>query len=287
MTTQPNIALPNFIRLSGTMRETTDALGPLAGLSGTWFGSNGWNSIAVPAFPGDFTLLVRPIIETITFTPIGALVPDRGGEAGIMQIPGLHYELQVTDAQTNQAMHIENGMWLLLQDAGTTQVARMCTVPHGNSVLAMGTASRFGGAPVIPNPLVVPDTGKGAPTGYSDGWHVPTSDGFVAGMPNEFLLKTLGAQIEAGMTVTDTVTLDVTTQAAGGGILNIPFITANADCRAMTSTFWLETMDDGQGGTFLQLQYSQQVDLFFVKKFDDPSQLIKWPHVTVNTLVKQ
>lgn len=40
---------------------------------------------------------------------------------------------------------------------------------------------------------------------------------------------------------------------------------------------------------FEQLQYSQQTNIDFLKKFgqSDPTDLIMWPHVNINTLVKQ
>lgn len=50
--------------------------------------------------------------------------------------------------------------------------------------------------------------------------------------------------------------------------------------------FWIETVDNGQGGSFMQLQYTQQVDLNFLPRFGEPG-LITWPHITVNTMVKQ
>ena len=37
----------------------------------------------------------------------------------------------------------------------------------------------------------------------------------------------------------------------------------------------------------MQLQYWQQTDMFFILDDKDPAQLINWPHVQVNTLVKQ
>jgi hypothetical protein len=43
----------------------------------------------------------------------------------------------------------------------------------------------------------------------------------------------------------------------------------------------------GKVSEFEQLQYSQQADLNFLPRFDDPKRLIMWPHVTVNTLLKQ
>lgn len=86
-----------------------------------------------------------------------------------------------------------------------------------------------------------------------------------------------------GVQFRHTVTLDVSTDK-GGGVANIPFIQADADARSFKSTFWIETLQaDSQPG---RLQYSQQVDLFFISRPDGEG-LVKWPHVTVSTLTKQ
>lgn len=275
--------LPGFIRLAATPAELDTQLGPLAGLVGTWVGSKGWNLIAVPNGPKGFQLLIRPIVETITFTPIGALVPNRGGAGGLMQIPGLHYALTVSDAETNVPLHIENGMWLLLNTpdgSSPPQVARLFSVPHGNVGLAQGGFTTLSGPPPISDNSALPDTGPNTPLGYKDPYLVPSGP-FNATNPNAVLQEQL-----KGQTVLSTTTLSVDTANNGGGIVNIPFITQHADCRALSSVFWIETVDNGQGGSFMQLQYSQQVDLFFLPKFGAPG-LIKWPHITVNTLVKQ
>jgi hypothetical protein len=47
---------------------------------------------------------------------------------------------------------------------------------------------------------------------------------------------------------------------------------------SVSAIFWVETVEDATGGTFLQLQYTQTVLLNF--------QNLSWPHVTVATLVK-
>ena len=76
-----------------------------------------------------------------------------------------------------------------------------------------------------------------------------------------------------------------TSDDVDGGIVNIPFIRQYADAKSLESTFWLETITDPTtGATSVQLQYSQTVDLYFIKHFDNTPGLIKWPHVTVNTL---
>ncbi|MFT3776168.1 MAG: hypothetical protein QM820_63300 [Minicystis sp.] len=106
-------------------------------------------------------------------------------------------------------------------------------------------------------------------------------DGFLPASPN----RTLQAAIRE-QDIVKTVTLDVSTTNSGG-ILNIPFVTKNADTTAFRSTFWIETVRDASGQEFQQLQYSQVSDLEFLPRFDDPSKLIIWPHVNINTLLKQ
>jgi hypothetical protein len=66
-----------------------------------------------------------------------------------------------------------------------------------------------------------------------------------------------------------------------GGIESIPFVgtNANVNANALSAIFWIETVENSDGSTFLQLQYTQTVILEFVG--------LKWPHISVATLVKQ
>ena len=246
---------------------------------------------APPAAVGQpaFTLLVQPIIDTITFKPILALVPNRGGVIGIMKIPGLYYEQTVyQQTEPTQLMHIENGMWLLMPLPepplpGTTkpakwrpQVARLSTIPHGNSLVAVGDVSESDGAPSMPSNSALPDIGQVSfLPGYTDPYlrqPIDTTD-----------MNKVLRDANKGVQFQHIFTLDVAT-GNGGGIANIPFIQANADARSFKSTFWIETLQaDSQPG---RLQYSQQVDLFFISRPDGEG-LVKWPHITVSTLTKQ
>ena len=75
--------------------------------------------------------------------------------------------------------------------------------------------------------------------------------------------------------------------------MNIPFIVKHADTPRMQSIFWLEKVRNKKTGQeFDQLQYTQIIDIIFHHQFakdgkPDPDKLILWPHITINTLVKQ
>jgi hypothetical protein len=289
---QRSLDLPQFVRL--TPESAVSDLGPLTGLVGTWTGKKGWNLIAVPEpnVQDGFTLLVRPYYETITFTPLGVLVPDRGASE-ILNIFGLEYTLRVSDSLTNQPLHLENGMWLYTNDPLNPQaptVVRHATVPHGNSVLALGNSQQADGPPDIPvidafpvgNPFDPPQDGYTDPYLFPPPPKMPGQPPFSTRDPNEVLREEIKDQ-----TILSTLTLSVSTQTSTGGIVNIPFIAQNANATAFNATFWLETVQNQETGeSFAQLQYSQQTNLEFIKRGDGQG-LIMWPHVNVNTLVRQ
>ena len=281
----------SFLRLSKPSEQANTDLGPLKDLTGTWVGK-GCNMIAVPINnqgKEGFKLEVRPYVETLTFTPVGAPVPNRGFPLNRFVV-ALEYSQLVTDASKAQPLHAENGMWLLLnQKPGLNQlsVARQPSVPHGDSVLALGGFVNLKGAPTIPNrngmPIVADK--KQLPLGYTDPYIMPQDcKDFDANNLNKPLQDLIKDQ-----DILETVTLDVSTKKSGG-ISNIPFIQKNADVTSFDSIFWIEKVKDkATGNVFLQLQYSQQTNLKFLHDFtsDDPNALIVWPHVDVSTLLKQ
>lgn len=293
---QRSLELPQFVRLAPN--EVVPDLGPLSRLVGTWTGKQGWNLIAVPkpGNPDGFTLLVRPYYETITFTPLGVLVPDRGASE-ILNIYGLEYSLKVSDLLTNEPLHLENGMWLYTNDPQAPDaptIVRQAAVPHGNSVLALGTSNQIDGPPDISEldafPIGNPDPPR---FGYTDPYmapppEVPGQPAFRSSDANYVLREAIADQ-----KILSTLTLSVSTQApGGGGIVNIPFIQKNANATTFAATYWIETVvNPVTGEQFDQLQYSQQTNLEFIKCGGDCSPggsgLIVWPHVNVNTLVRQ
>lgn len=307
MTTDNSKDLPvGFIRLGGTQEEIAQELGPLAGLAGTWEGDQGWNMIAVPSNTGGikgFKLLVQNYSETITFTPISAPVPNRGGD-NIQFITGLMYDLVVKDKATGGVLHLENGMWLYMKDvqiqpdkgqdpfkAGIPQhfftIARQASIPHGDVVVALGDAVPSTGAPVIPPLMGQPvDFGEPPLRGYLDQY---TFTGFPR---TEFFARDLNMALRRaieGQNIGNVTTITVDTQVTGGAIINIPFVQKTVDPTRFQATYWIEEVTLADGVTkFMQLQYSQQADLNFMPKFPPMTEgEIMWPHINVNTLKKQ
>lgn len=299
----PSQKLPrNFLRLSDEIEKTVDDLGPLKDLAGTWVGK-GWNMVVVPInsniprntvgckekvpSPRDkenFCVEIMPYVDTLTFTPIGAPVPNRGFPNDTFVV-GLHYQQVVSDANTFQPLHIENGMWLLL-DKENKIVSRLSSIPHGDSLLAIGEYFDVDGNFQIPTIDGLPILDRPA---FALGYNIPysTAEGvppFDPSNPNQILQDVIDKQ-----TLVNTVVLNNVSTENEGGISNIPFIEKNANATSFESTFWIEEVEDEAENKFLQLQYSQTTDLEFIKDFTskDPEKLIVWPHIDVATLVKQ
>ncbi len=271
-------------------------LGPLNDLPGRWHGS-GFNLIARPHFgqgPDRFVEL-NLTRETLEFTTIGSPIPNRGSDQADINLRGVTYLQQISDAKTNGALHIEPGIWL--QIPATTapkeseSVSRLANIPHGDAACAIGTASKANGKPKIEPVNTVP---------FGEGQKAPAP-----GTPNEFpeydLSKPTKFRTDASLlgditqdmindptvalrhalhkqNIIETTKLDVTTHKdKGGGVQNIPFVTENANASFMRAIFWIERVQ-GPNGTFLQLQYVQTVLLDFKG--------LHWPHVSVATLLK-
>lgn len=296
---QSSSQLPaGFIRLGGTPQEVANQLGPLADLAGTWQGSAGWNLIAVPAeITGrpSFSLLIQQYSETITFTPITAPVPNRGGTVQQF-ITGLLYELTITDLKyPNGILHIENGMWLNMADVQKQPdgpvvenvaplsgypIARQSSIPHGDVVIAVGSSSVSSGAPDFPVLDAVPTDIGSQPLGYLENYPHNPYPGLDASNMNAQLIGAIQGQMIGKVT---TLTVDT---ADSGNIANIPFVQNHVSPSRFQSTFWIEEVTS-EGVSFLQLQYSQQVDLNFLSRNSPPAgSVIKWPHANVNTLRK-
>lgn len=278
----PSISEP--LRAAAPQNTVLSPLGFLADLPGTWSGS-GFNLIAVPVQSSSpaFRLILNATTETTQFSSIGGAIPNRGSAQGDIQIAGLTYLQRVNDAVTHEGIHIEPGLWLNVpattDPAAPASIVRQATIPHGDSLLAQGTGIIQDGGPTFPQVSSKP-TGPGVAKITTFGYFDPYShSNLPPGMKQSYVANMNQALSDAisQQTIINTTVLNVSTNPVGG-IVNIPFVSTNANATRMESTFWIETVQRADGSQFLQLQYSQTVILNF---FD-----IDWPHISVGTLIK-
>jgi hypothetical protein len=314
----PDVVPLTALRMDGVPGNN---LGPLQPLIGTWVGT-GFNNIwrANQSSSGrDNVLQLNATSETLQFTEIPGNIPNRGLLQPDIVMFGLTYLQQVSDANANQGIHIEPGIWAVVPPTSDPlepqTVVRMASIPHGTTVLAQGTAVTSAGGPIIPAIDITPSIG---------GNLIPFPDESTLSQPSNFRLPS-AAQPEnpplqfpitqamvndpnsvlkaaiVGQNIIQTTTLSISTNAqlglppptatpAGGGTDNTAFLngnganssapgSANAQAFQMDATFWIETVKNPDGSTFLQLQYSQKVILNFNG--------LSWPHVSVATLKLQ
>jgi hypothetical protein len=325
LSAQPAAAQTVNTRPGHPLAALPGQLGLLADLAGTWVGT-GFNVISLPDFastppstgPATSRLLLSSTIETLQFTPLGGSVTNRGVVTAIgadtgqpdIALNGLSYLQRISDLTTHQALHVEPGFWLNIppttvfppQPAAT--IARLSTIPHGDSLTAPGGGFGISGGPQIPVASTLPTHG-GVVLG------LPQTAPFQnPSLPRNFKLPyvldpNLALQdAVSGQTIKETIVLIVSTNSTNlttpapavrqdpnpagtvinipspsGGITNIPFVVQNANATQMDAIFWIETVVQPDGSTFMQLQYTQTVILNFLG--------INWPHVSVATLVKQ
>ncbi len=280
-------------RASASVEESAPLLGPLAELPGSWFGT-GFNLISRPDFENNlpFFLEVNETHESLTFTEIGAPIPNRGSGQDDIFFLGVHYLQQISDAVSRGALHLEPGIWLNVpattDPVAPASVVRLATIPHGDSLLAQGNAITVAGGPDIQPVSSTPthSTGPNAGQPLTGAYLAPfTSTALPPGIPvgsiaNPNLVLT-DAIKDQKIIETTVLVIDTTTPIGGstGGIENMPFVVRNATATRMNAIFWIEKVQREDGsGHFLQLQYTQTVILNFLN--------IDWPHIAVATLVK-
>ncbi|WP_425092481.1 heme-binding protein [Tropicimonas sp. S265A] len=302
------------------------------------FTGRGWNLIALPfegenGTPFDFRVLVNQYNETLKFMNLDGSVPNRGIDRAAAQdtdqtIMAIDYEQGIAQIAADDApksadngpdlagdpglpIHHEPGFFLFITNEvqshqdGDLTVARLGTIPHGNSVMSMGHAREFDGPPRIPaisglpigipgvpgifglppgQPPELPEQGYLGPYAAFSGENAFLRNGpfpgFDVALPN-FLL-------EFGMpdNVVHTTELVFDTKYATGNIVNVPFVKRQADASEMRSIFWIMTLDSehANGGPQRVLAYSQLVFLDFFQRLDGVPGLIRWPHVSINMM---
>lgn len=326
MKTKPAELKDKTRRIEKDPKPNDPELGPLKLLPGKWANlpnlpGRGWNMIALPfvapkeaGFPFNYRLLVNQYNEELEFTLVDKAVPNRGVRLGlgpdantdqflvtldyqqsIKQIAADDFPKSGLAGPAGAAIHHEPGLWLHMTNGITDSlnIARLATIPHGDSVLALGQSSEHPGRPSIPDI-------NGLPIGVDQDLKNPYlapykhfNDSLFQGLFNPVSPNDLLEAANQGVEIEKTTVLDVDSTHPTGGVVNIPFIVRQANATVMKSTFWIQELKekDKNGKPKLRLQYSQLVMLDFFKRVDGlppgccPG-LIQWPHVSINTLEK-
>jgi hypothetical protein len=265
--------------------------------------------------PADkFKLVLNNTFETLTITAIPGGIINRGNAQGDIEYLSLHYLQQVLDVNVpegtkGRGIHLETGLLLNLpagsDPAVAPAVARLGSIPHGDSLLAQGTYSASTGTGpdfnfnrADPTPFTVED-GKRSNTTSADYLSLLQNAVAPTGIPQAAILNPTLVLEEAlqGLTVLDmtSVFLDANPIEGvsnpnvienSGGIHNIPFVTKNANAVTFSAIFWLMTVRKPDNTTTKLLQYTQTVVLDFpvFAGQSGPVIDIKWPHISVATL---
>lgn len=258
-----------------------------------------------PSSPTGYILKNFSYYEELTFTAIHGNAPNRGG-MGQQVAYTLFYEQRVYFAEgpnKNALVHAENGSLLYLLDttqplgpygngdqpglgslslkssAPPTQrfnLVKQVSVPHGNSILALGnysSSNQMMGVPTIPSVSPLPSGVNTAQYAAND--PVTNPQPSLTANPNQVLANALSAR-----PCTNFLMLAMSSKNGSGAVTNIGFEQQHANVSQYDFTYWLEAFDGTTNYT--QLQYSQTITL----QIPINSQMISFPHVTANTLTK-
>ncbi|NSY32664.1 hypothetical protein DS891_03485 [Pseudoalteromonas sp. JC28] len=288
--------------------ETLSALGPLADLIGTWASARfaGFNVMPLPqeTAPEGVILFNFPYYEVITFSATQGKVVNRGGDYQQNSYT-IFYEQRVFFAdgdKKDQLVHAENGTWLNLattnQGSGKYNrppyipapsgganvpiqnpehaIVKQVSIPHGNSILALGNHHFVDGRPEIPiaNTLPQPETKAGTAIAGLYGENSPSNPNI---NPNIVLEQQLLVnQAYNPITKTDILTVNSDND---GLVSSIPFCKNHVDVPNFSTTYWIERLSSGAS----QLQYTQNISLQFN---NTKNSKLLFPHITANTLFK-
>jgi hypothetical protein len=242
-------------------------------------------------------------------------IANRGALQSDILLGGIAYLQQVTDRVSGVGQHFEPGVWINVPSTTNPpapgSVVRMGSIPHGTTINLEGIVFTAP-APLIANTTITPFS-VGSPDDGVTGLVTPpfpeqtlanvttsrTAPASVPGLTQDVLTNPnlLLQNAIVGQNIIATTVLIVASDptllptpggplpahaAAGGGIADIDFLSGgvstgfNANVLSTTATFWIETIQNPDGTTFLQLQYTQRVLLVFNG--------LVWPHVSVATL---
>lgn len=259
--------------------------------------------------------------ETIRFNsqapdviPVPATAPNRGG--AVNQIAhALFYDQKVSFAegpQHNKLVHVENGAWLYLdkvpqlpgpyanpeppaqpdvppQPADIT-VAKQISVPHGNSILALGHYDSAPQGPVIAGAPIIP----GAPPPYPLPHEIETNRFTKQLVTPDFENPDVTLTQNANLAVFRAVQIiapdaymhwRVTTDQlphGQGHVTNIPFEERRANVTGYTADYWLLQ----KSGRFQYLAYSQTMLMEMKIGVGYHERQFLFAHVTCNTVTR-
>ncbi len=232
----------------------------------------------------------RGVNKNGTTTQTDQFVVTLDYEQTIIQIASEDFPPSEFAGGSGDGIHHEPGLWLHMVNEKTNEldIARLATIPHGDSVLALGKYDEISGPPTIHDI-------NGLPVGVNQDLDHPYlspykkfhenlfQNLFDPTSPNDLLKKA-----NEGVDIIRTTILPVDTSVESGGISNIAFVVKQANAAEMQSTFWIQELaeKDAAGNPKLRLQYSQVVLLDFFTRRDGLPGLIRWPHVSINTLEK-
>ena len=277
-------------------------------MKGTWTGT-GFNVIWRPFHGGpsnqDRFLELNLTEETLRFEEIPGAIPNRGFLQPDINMFGLWYLQTIADANIKDAdgnpagLHLEPGVWATVPQTEHPQevptVVRMASIPHGTTVLAQGIGSLSSAGPHIHDinttPFQIGNPGKLMPFPESNlanptQFRTPAKglagiDQAIVDNPN-LVLKRLGGQDHKEHGCARRL---IGREHSGlwrrprrhAFLQGAPSEGPNAQAALVTATFWIETVQDQDGGPDIdQLQYTQRVLLNFNG--------LSRPHITVATL---
>jgi len=266
-----------------------------------------YNVMPLPQNPPNYILKNFTYYETVRFesnndVALPATAPNRGSDK--LQVPtALFYDQQVYFADgpgTGSIVHVENGAWLnirtgdklvgpygpgiVLQDPNqqpsTITIAKQMSVPHGNSILALGsfTEPKAG-------PLSIPDAPSVLPT--PAGLDISSYDQILnkdSDYQNPFpdLTANTNKPLQTAVKLinpTHYIEWHVST-ANQGHAINIPFEQRAANVTAYAASYWLLSADGG--GSYPYLAYTQNITMMFIIKGEHYT----FPHVTSNVVTR-
>ncbi len=302
--------------LPGTWRNA-ESNDPQKNQGNPFFG-RGWNMIALPFEDGGkapfrYRMLVNQYNEELVFDGLDGGVPNRGTNQALRKdtdqtIFAIDYQQSITQIAADDSpkskvagkpglpIHHEPGFMLHIQDrtttiqAGELNIARLASIPHGNSVLSMGVVVETKGPPSVPTFNGLPTGVGGAPgqNPYLDPYAAfsgttPFLGIFDVTDPNKTLKDSL-----ASFQIKRTTELRFDTKFATGNIVNIPFVERQADASEMQARFYIMDIKPVKlpNGKKVKeiLAYTQLVFLDFFPRPDGVPGLIRWPHVSINVM---